>query len=247
MGSRKKRAYWFASNTPPEEHYTVQMDWSGVRSDLESRLRETTIGWTWIQRRGSNKLKPSRLRALLGSDIEVYRKPSALTRHDITPPELVGWTAPTERTVGQMGLSRKWQEENPLWDVWVRIAPPTEATIQNTRAADQYIKDKTAQDSFEHHLEAEAERRRKLTPTQREVEDLAHAPKHMLEEAVEADRLHRASVLVAYRLNQRYGRQGSEEFDRQRALEQIQQSRDRTAEQVARMNAARAAKRGERK
>lgn len=207
---RKTNAYWFYESQPIEEHYTVQMDWFGLRAKMEKRLEDTTIGWTWMQRRGSVKHRPSRLRYEIGSDIEIYRKPSILTRADIQPPELIGWEAPVERKLSQLNLTRAQLAEKPLWDIWVRIKPPATPSVFQDRKANAYIRDATAQDSFQARHDAEVLRLSKLTQEELDVEENVNVP-WRLEQAKEALHFARSDRLIALRENHRYGKEKPED------------------------------------
>lgn len=164
---------WFGPMKPLEDMYRSQADWRKTRRMMEARLSETSIAWFWLQRRGHKKWPPARLKAALGQDIEIYRKPSLATRYDITPPELLEWTAPAERNLSQLGLTRKDLGENPLWDVWVRIAPPVNPDFDEQRRAERYIKDKTYADRFESERLKRVERERGMTALELDMEDIS--------------------------------------------------------------------------
>lgn len=192
MSKRDPRAYWFAPNTPIEAMYGTQMDWSEVMTRLKVQADRTVIGWTWLQRRGTKKFAPSFLEGKLSRDIEVYRKPSLLTRHDLTPDELLAWTKPAERNLSQLGLTRKDVGENPLWDVWVRLKPVENPSMTEQRRAENYVKDKTADDRFQAERVAREMAQRLMTPAEKDLAEtnrLAPHVRYQLEKAVEDERL----------------------------------------------------------
>lgn len=199
MTKRTTNAYWFPPNMPVEDMYEGQMDWLGMMDKLHREAERTVIGWTWLQRRGTKKLPQSRLEFHLGGGIEVYRKLSILTRHDITPTELLSWTKPAERNLSQMGLTRKDVGENPLWDVWVRLIPPTDPSIPEQRRAEAYLKDKTAAERFEAERVAEAERWKGMTQIEKDLEDAHLLPGWERNRMLEEHDRQRREALIASR------------------------------------------------
>ncbi|AWY05934.1 hypothetical protein SEA_PIONEER3_111 [Microbacterium phage Pioneer3] len=199
MTKRTSTAYWFPPNTPIETMYKHQMDWSEMMDRMHREYQRTVIGWVWLQRRGAKKLTRSFLEHRLGGGIDIYRKPSLLTRHDIMPTELIGWTKPVERNLSQLGLTRKSLQENPLWDVWVRITPPENPSITLQRRAEQYIKDKTAADRFEAERVAQAERWAGMTQVERDLEDIHQLPGWERDRMLEEHDKQRREELIASR------------------------------------------------
>ena len=206
---RTIRALWFNADHDHNQPRKRQMDWLAVRPKLEDIKEKTIIGWLWLQRRGPHKIRPAKLIAEIGSGIEIYRKPSVLTRSDIQPMELIDWTKPAERNLSQLGLTRKSMAENPFWDVWVRLAPPENPSMVEMRRAERYIADKTEADRFERERVARAEAWKTKTQAERDMEDFHHLSygeqlelqrEHQMQNRtalVEARREYRASLVTA--------------------------------------------------
>lgn len=236
MTARNTMAYWFAPDTSIEAMYKAQMDWAGMRERIEAQAERTTIGWTWLQRRGSRKLPLSLIQAKLGDDIEVYRKPSVSTRFDITPAELIGWATPVERKLAQLHLTRKDLGENPLWDVWVRIRVPEQTTMQADRRANKYISDKTLADRVEAERVARVEAESKMSPIQKEATEADRLPPLQQKALLDAVEHEARSELVARRIEYRK-RMGTVTEQKERALaaaleihrERIEKGRAQTA------------------
>lgn len=208
---------WFPREMKLEEQYQHYVNWGLIRAELESKFHETTIGWVWLQRRGTKKWTHGRLSKCLGDDIEVYRKPSVATRYDLTPPELIGWAKPVERNLSQLNLTRKDLGENPLWDVWVRIKPPGKSSILQDRRADKYIKDKGAQDAVEKKMRDLIERMRKMSPIEKELTEAdSMAPWQREKLEAEYDQWKRNRLVLARRNHREYREKDADRYNRLR-------------------------------
>lgn len=236
MKTRHPGSMWFPADMDLSRQYARQVNWVQLRADLEARRELTTIGWTWIQRRGTKKWTPGRLKAALGDDIEIYRLPSLATRHDITPKELAAWEAPVEPNLSQLNLTRADLGEKPLWDVWVRLTPPEDTSLTQRVRGNQHIKNKNAQDTFTENHNAEVERRSHLHPLQIEIEEHQKSPRWMQERAKRNWLNWQRNRTVRFRLNHRLfaekpedrlARLRREAYDRQ--MEKIEAGRQRVA------------------
>lgn len=241
---RSIHALWFSKNHDHTQPKGTQMSWADVHSHLESLQDRTAIGWFWLQRRGPEKFRPAKLKAEIGEGIEVYRKPSFLTRYDLTPDELLGWTRPRERNLAQLGITRKDMQENPLWDIWVRIRPTFAPSMTEQRRAENYIKDKTADDRFQAERIAREMAQRLMTPAEKDLAEtnrLAPHIRYKLEKAVEDERL---EALIQSRAEYRAKLRG-EKYEKPATREEALRVHEERIEAGRRMTAAaRAAREG---